>query len=106
MCIRDRFLPIAFKDFLPIKVTAEISWSAIGQGLLLGIIISFLFALSPLVSIRKISPLNTLRLSFQKFSLFKDPIKWLVYLLIILFIWGFVYYQIGEIQESIAFSIV
>jgi putative ABC transport system permease protein len=104
--IIQQFLPIAFKDFLPMKVTAEISWSAIGQGLLLGIVISFLFALSPLVSIRKISPLNTLRLSFQKFSLFKDPIKWLVYLLIILFIWGFVYYQIGEIQESIAFSIV
>ena len=104
--IIQQFLPIAFKDFLPIKVTAEISWSAIGQGLLLGIVISFLFALSPLVSIRKISPLNTLRLSFQKFSLFKDPIKWLVYLLIVLFIWGFIYYQIGEIQESIAFSIV
>ena len=103
--IIQQFLPIAFKDFLPMKVTAEISWSAIGQGLLLGIVISFLFALSPLVSIRKISPLNTLRLSFQKFSLFKDPIKWLVYLLIILFIWAFVYYQIGEIQESIAFSI-
>ena len=104
--IIQQFLPIAFKDFLPIKVTAEISWSAIGQGLLLGIVISFLFALSPLVSIRKISPLNTLRLSFQKFSLFKDPIKWLVYLLIILFIWGFIYYQIGEIPESIGFSIV
>ena len=104
--IIQQFLPIAFKDFLPIKVTAEISWSAIGQGLLLGIVISFLFALSPLVSVRKISPLNTLRLSFQKFSLFKDPIKWLVYLLIVLFIWGFIYYQIGEIQESIAFSVV
>jgi putative ABC transport system permease protein len=104
--IIQQFLPIAFKDFLPIKVTAEISWSAIGQGILLGIVISFLFALSPLVSIRKISPLNTLRLSFQKFSLFKDPVKWLVYLLIILFIWGFIYYQIGEIQESIGFSIV
>ncbi len=104
--IIQQFLPIAFKDFLPIKVTTDFSWSAIGQGLLLGIVISFLFALSPLVSIRKISPLNTLRLSFQKFSLFKDPIKWLVYLLIILFIWGFIYYQIGEIPESIGFSIV
>ncbi len=104
--IIQQFLPIAFKDFLPIKVTTDFSWSAIGQGLLLGIVISFLFALSPLVSIRKISPLNTLRLSFQKFSLFKDPVKWLVYLLIVLFIWGFIYYQIGEIPESIGFSIV
>ena len=104
--IIQQFLPIAFKDFLPIKVTAEFSWSAIGQGLLLGIVISFLFALAHLVSIRKISPLNTLRLSFQRFSLFKDPVKWLVYLAIIGFIWAFCYLQIKEVQESIGFSIV
>src|SRR6185436_14145506 len=104
--IVQQFLPIAFKDFLPIKVTTDFSWSAIGQGLLLGVVISFLFALSPLVSIRKISPLNTLRLSFQKFSLFKDPVKWLVYLLIILFIFGFSYLQIKELNPSIAFTVV
>jgi putative ABC transport system permease protein len=104
--IIQQFLPIAFKDFLPIKVTTDFSWSAIGQGLLLGVVISFLFALSPLVAIRKISPLNTLRLSFQKFSLFRDPVKWLVYLLIILFIFGFSFLQIKEIPESIAFTIV
>ena len=102
----QQFLPVAFKDFLPIKITADFSWSAIGQGLLLGIVISFLFALSPLVSIRKISPLNTLRLSFQKFSLFKDPIKWLVYLLIVLFIFGFSFLQIKALTPSIAFTIV
>lgn len=102
----QQFLPVAFKDFLPIKVTADFSWPSIGQGLLLGVVISFLFALSPLVSIRKISPLNTLRLSFQKFSLFKDPVKWLVYLLIILFIFGFSLLQIKELNPSIAFTLV
>jgi putative ABC transport system permease protein len=104
--IIQQFLPIAFKDFLPIKITTDFSWAAIGQGLLLGVVISFLFALLPLVSIRKISPLNTLRLSFQKFSLFKDPVKWLVYLLIILFIFGFSFLQIKEVPESIGFSLV
>jgi putative ABC transport system permease protein len=69
-------------------------------------VISFLFALLPLVSVRKISPLNTLRLSFQKFSLFRDPVKWLVYLLIIAFIFGFSYLQIKEVPETIAFCIV
>jgi len=104
--IIQQFLPIAFKDFLPIKITADFSWTAIGQGLLLGVVISFLFALLPLVSIRKISPLNTLRLSYQKFSLFKDPVKWFVYLLIMLFIFGFSYLQIKEVPESIGFSLV
>lgn len=103
--IVQQFLPIAFKDFLPVKVTADLSLRSIGMGVLLGIVISFLFALSPLVSIRKISPLNTLRISFQKFSLFKDPVKWLVYLLIIGFIFGFSYLQIKEIPETIGFCL-
>lgn len=104
--IIQQFLPIAFQDFLPIKVTTELSWRSIGQGIVLGIVISFLFALLPLVSIRKISPLNTLRLSFQKFSLFRDPVKWLVYLLIIVFVFGFSFLQIKEVPETIGFCIV
>ena len=70
---------------------------SIGQGLLLGIVISFLFALLPLISIRNVSPLNTLRLSFQTLSLFKDPVKWLVYLAIMLFIFGFSYHPIRRV---------
>ncbi len=104
--IIQQFLPIAFQDFLPIKVTTELSSRSIGQGIVLGVVISFLFALLPLVSVRKISPLNTLRLSFQKFSAFRDPVKWLVYLLILLFVFGFSYLQIKEIPETIAFCIV
>ena len=79
--IIQQVLPIALKDFLPVEITPHLSWKAIGQGLLLGIVISFLFALLPLISIRNVSPLNTLRLSFQSLSLFKDPVKWMVYLL-------------------------
>src|SRR5688572_740773 len=76
--IIQQVLPLALKDFLPVTVNTQLSWKAIGQGLLLGIVISFLFALLPLISIRNVSPLNTLRLSFQSLSLFKDPLKWLV----------------------------
>ena len=50
--IIQQILPIALKDFLPMDITTSISWTAIGQGLLLGIVISFLFALLPLISIR------------------------------------------------------
>ena len=44
--IVQQFLPIAFKDFLPIKVTADLSWRSIGQGILLGTIISFLLSVN------------------------------------------------------------
>ncbi len=93
------------KDFLPVAITTELSWKAIGQGLLLGIVISFLFALLPLISIRNVSPLNTLRLSFQSLRLFKDPVKWLVYLAILLFIFGFSYIQLNGVQQAIFFSL-
>ncbi len=98
-------LPILLKDFLPVTIDPQLSWKAIGQGLLLGIVISFLFALLPLISIRNVSPLNTLRLSFQSLSLFKDPVKWLVYLAIMGFIFGFSYFQLKSTQKALYFSL-
>jgi putative ABC transport system permease protein len=81
-----------------------ISWAAIAQGILLGLIISILFALLPLVSVRNISPLNTLRLSFPETSLFKDPVKWLVYFLIVSFVFGFTYLQMGSLKKTLFFT--
>jgi putative ABC transport system permease protein len=103
--IIQQFLPLVLKDFLPVTIETNISWPAIGQGLALGLIISFLFALLPLISIRNVSPLNTLRLSLQPLSLFKDGAKWLVYLLIGLFIIGFSWLQLKDFSEAIAFTI-
>ncbi len=103
--IIQQVLPIALKDFLPVTIDPQLSWKAIGQGLLLGIVISFLFALLPLISIRNVSPLNTLRLSFQSLSLFKDPVKWLVYLAIMGFIFCFSYIQLNGVQQALFFSL-
>jgi putative ABC transport system permease protein len=103
--IIQQVLPIALKDFLPIAIDPQLSWKAIGQGLLLGIVISFLFALLPLISIRNVSPLNTLRLSFQSLHLFKDPVKWLVYIAIMLFIFGFSYLQLKGVQQAVFFTL-
>ncbi len=100
----QQVLPLVLKDFLPVDITIAVSWSAILQGIALGVIISFLFALLPLISVRNISPLNTLRLSFEQTSLFKDPLKWVVYGLIVLFVLGFTYLQLGNIIEALSFT--
>lgn len=100
----QQFLPVVLKDLLPLEVNPAISWSAIGQGIGLGMIISILFALLPLVSIRKISPLNSLRVSFEH-TLVKDAFKWLIYALILLFIFTFTYLQLGAWMQAIAFSL-
>lgn len=96
----QQFLPLILKDFLPVEITVAISWAAIAQGILLGFIISILFALLPLISVRNISPLNTLRISLQETSLFRDPVKWLVYISVVLFVFGFTYLQMGSLRQT------
>lgn len=100
----QQYLPVVLQDLLPVGITSSVSWAAIGQGVLLGVIISLLFALLPLVSVRRISPLNTLRLSYEETKWFKDPVKWLVYFLIVLFVFAFTYIQVNNWLESLFFT--
>jgi putative ABC transport system permease protein len=101
----QQILPAIMKDFLPFTISTSISWLAIGQGIILGIIISFLFALLPLISIRNISPLNTLRISYEETSPVRDPLSWLVYLLILLFIITFTFLQLDSWLASLFFTL-
>ena len=100
----QQFLPIVIQDFLPFELTTDISWLAIGQGLAIGVLISVLFALPPLMSIRKVSPLNVLRVSADPVKLDKDPVTWLLYGLIVLFIFGFSYLQMRTWIEALVFT--
>ena len=101
----QHILPVLMKDFIPFEITTAISWLAIGQGVLLGVIISVLFALLPLISIRNISPLNTLRINYEDINLLRDPLRWLVYGLIILFVVTFSYFQLDNWIASVFFTI-
>lgn len=102
--IVQQALPVVLKDLLPIAVSASISWPSIIQGIVLGVVIAILFALLPLVSIRKISPLNTLRITSQQKSNEKDPLKWLVYGLVLLFVICFAYLQVEGWRQAIVFT--
>jgi putative ABC transport system permease protein len=100
----QQFLPIVIKDFLPFELTTDISWLAIGQGLAIGILISILFALPPLVSIRKVSPLNVLRVSLDSMKIDRDPLTWVLYGLIVLFVFGFSFLQMRTWTEALVFT--
>lgn len=101
----QQFLPIVLKDFLPFELATDLSFSAIGQGIILGLIISNLFALLSLISIRKISPLNVLRASYEQTQISKDPFKWLIYALILFFVFGFTWLQMKHWTEAAAFTV-
>ncbi|HWD90088.1 MAG TPA: FtsX-like permease family protein [Mucilaginibacter sp.] len=101
----QHLLPLVFKDFLPLSVTTDISWAAVWQGVVLGVTISILFALLPLIAIRNISPLNTLRMSYEHINLLRDPFRWLVYAVILAFIAIFTHSQIDGWQACTFFTI-
>ncbi len=100
----QKILPTVFKDFLPVEIKMVISWRAIIQGIALGVMISVLFGLLPLVSVRNISPLYTLRLSFETVRPLRDPLKWLIWLFIFLFVACFTWWQIESPWQALVFT--
>ncbi|WP_256001862.1 ABC transporter permease [Pedobacter deserti] len=97
-------LPAVLKDFLPVELHMQLSWPAIWQGLLLGTVVSILFALPSLLAVRHISPLNAIRMSYERKSPGADPFVWLVYVVILGFIFWFTYLQMGGWLEAVIFT--
>lgn len=97
-------LPAVLEDFLPVAVTVGISWVSVGFGLLTGLLVSVLFALLPLLKVRNVSPMATLRPETGSSTLLKDPLRWLVIVGILLFVWGFSYYMVRSLELSLGFT--
>ncbi len=105
--ILQKLLPLVLGEFLPLEnVSTDISPSAVIQGIITGVAIAILFALIPLLGIRKISPLKTLRASFEPDTATKDPLRWLIIGLIALFIGGFTWFQTGRVDTVAGFMAV
>ena len=88
-------LPMLLQEFLPIAVTTSISWLSIGEGILLGVTISIIFSILPLVNIRKIPPLVVLRSNIAGIKRFSKA-RLVVILGAVLFPLLFAVYQTGS----------
>ncbi|WP_460671342.1 ABC transporter permease [Larkinella ripae] len=97
-------LPVVFESFLPVEVVTTVSWQAVAQGVGAGLVIATLFALLPLLVIRKIAPLRTLRSSYDEDVAGRDPLQWAVYGSIVLAITGFAYWQIRDFPMALGFT--
>lgn len=97
-------LPAVFADFLPVEVTFGISWMSVGFGVLTGLFVSVLFALLPLLKVRNVSPMATLRPETADSTLLKDPLRWMVIVGILLFVWGFSFYLLGSMMMALGFA--
>ncbi|MGD1893064.1 MAG: ABC transporter permease [Cyclobacteriaceae bacterium] len=96
-------LPELFADFIPVEVDMALSWSAILQGVITGLLIAVLFALLPLLSVRKVSPLRTLRASFEG-DQSPDPLRFLVFGLIAVFVFLFSFLQLNNWLDALIFT--
>ena len=73
------FVPRLLADFLPFEVSFSLSWTAVGLGLAVGIGVTLLFALWPLLEVRGVSPLQALRSEVEPSTGgWRDPARWAV----------------------------
>jgi len=99
-------LPPLLRDFLPFTFELAISWAALARGLGAGVVISVLFALLPLLEVRRVSPLLTLRSAFAAAaSAGYDWWRFAVFGLIGLMVFGFAVWQTGRWQWGVGFGL-
>jgi len=100
----QKAIPIVFKNFVPIDLPFTLSWPAIIEGLLLGIFVSVLFAILPLVAIRFVPPLAVLRSESTPIKVF-SKMRWSAIVLIVLFPFFAASYQTGKWVTGLIFTL-
>lgn len=99
-------LPALLKNILPISIEPKIYWYIIAEGLALGMFISILFSMLPLIALRKVSPLLSIRMAYDPSSRPKADInQYTLYGLIVLFIYGFSYFQVEDPLRALYFCL-
>jgi putative ABC transport system permease protein len=95
-------LPALLRDFLPFTLEVSVSWAALGRGLGAGLVVSVLFALLPLLEVRRVSPLLTLRSAYAP----RGRDWWQAALLgvIVLLVFGFAVWQTGRWRWGAGFA--
>ncbi len=95
-------LPRLLADFLPVEVAFRLQPQALVVGIGLGVGVTLLFALLPLLAVRRASPLRALRAVAHEGG--RDPLRWLIFLLIAAAIVGFAYLQAPSVAVALGYA--
>ncbi|WP_179009971.1 ABC transporter permease [Winogradskyella forsetii] len=98
----QELFPYLLKDFLPFDVEISISAQPIFMGVFLGLFMSVLFALLPLLRTWYVSPLEVLRVDEQAAQEPKK-VRYLVFAAIILFLFLFSFWLLKDAIYALAF---
>ncbi|MEO7998031.1 MAG: FtsX-like permease family protein [Gemmatimonadaceae bacterium] len=91
-------------DFLPLDVQVSLEARALMVGLLTGVWVSLVFALRPLLALRRISPLQALRRNTDSGSVpreWKDPLRMAVDVLLVVSIVAITAQRMGGIRDGL-----
>ena len=100
----QQLFPLILEDFLPFEVQISFSIQPVLLGLLLGVFMSVLFALTPLLSTWYVSPLQVLRIQEQDNAKSRKA-SFLVLLTILLFIFLFSLWLLESWQMAFSFVV-
>lgn len=98
-------LPGLFNEFLPVQVELTVSWLAVGLGLFTGTGVALVFALMPLLALKKVSPLYALRtMDGALTQLLSRRTKWMIYLAIAATVAGYASLLTADWVAGIVFT--
>lgn len=100
------YLPVLVQDFIPVDIELFISWSSVAIGLITGVAISVLFALIPLLAVRKISPLFTLRsVQVNLLGLLNLSTKTILTIVVALGVTGYAWIMLLDLEAAVYFTL-
>lgn len=99
-----RLVPLGLKDFLPVDPGFSLSPGGVLLGAGIGLGLALLFALLPLVSLRRVSPLLCLRSAYEANNTSRDPLRWSIHLAIGAIVTGFAFAHSQYWLHGIAFT--
>jgi len=100
----QQLLPTLIADLLPVDVHVAIAPRALLIGIGLGIWVATVFALLPLLGVRRVSPLVTLRRAYEPITGRRDPLTWGAFVLLALSVLGLATVQVGNVRDGLFFA--
>jgi len=98
-------LPKVMADFIPFTFKFHTAWFAIGRAMAVGFGICLMFSILPLLTVRKVSPLAAIRVSFEPQLQRRDPWRWLAGASLAAAILAFALLQSRDWRIALGFSV-
>ncbi len=99
----QQLLPRVVADFVPIEVESRVSPGAILEAGAIGFLVCLLFALWPLAAVRRVSPLQVLRVAYES-PRQRDRLQWLAGLLLVVVVTAFALAHTQRWRDGLGFA--